>query len=129
MGFLFDANLSPRVARALAAMDYPVVHIYDVPELPDKAKDPEIISWCRENGQIWVTQDIKSRRMDQHGPLIRQAGVSVAWFRPPSKKGWSHKRCLEVFLKWIDDMLARFSADSMVLHQYSTKANKPIKLP
>ena len=127
MRFLFDANLSPRVARALAAMEYPVVHIFDVDNLDDHAEDPEIIRWCRQNNHVWVTQDLKSRRITQHGPLIRDTGISVAFFRPPSKKGWSHSECLRVFLRWIDDMVSRFSRGRTVLHQYSSRTHKPIE--
>ena len=126
MPFLFDANLSPYVARALTAMKYPVVHIFDAGALDDDADDPEIIRWCRQHNHVWVTQDLKSRRITQHGPLIRETGISVAWFRPPSKGGWSHKECLKVFLKWIDDMVSRYSGGQTVLHQYSSRTHKPI---
>lgn len=60
------------MARALDWVEWPIVHVADVPELADSAlpegqcdaEDPDIASWCAARDQVLVTldADFKVRR-------------------------------------------------------------------
>lgn len=66
MRFLLDNNLSPKTARALAALGYDVVHLRD--ELAADAADEVWMAECARRG--WVA--ISHERNIQAKPSLRQ---------------------------------------------------------
>lgn len=55
MRLLFDANLSPEVARRLSSSGYDAIHVADIGLL--SASDPDIMQAAVEEGRVLVTAD------------------------------------------------------------------------
>jgi predicted nuclease of predicted toxin-antitoxin system len=52
---LFDANLSPEVARLLSEVGHDAIHVQDIGLL--SAPDPEILQAAADDGRILITAD------------------------------------------------------------------------
>ena len=76
---LLDANLSPRVARALRADGYETIHVGDVGLLT--AEDEAILEWAAQHGYVVATADadfgaLLFRRRSTSPSVIHMRGVS-----------------------------------------------------
>lgn len=129
--FLFDENISWAIAQVLLQVEYSVRHVGNVPELGSGAHDADIIGWCSENHAVWVTADFKAKRINKYAPLIKQTGISVAWFRYPSKTPWNAKKWLRVIVNKIDILERDFSESRPRWLSYGAKGEKAllIQLP
>lgn len=109
---LFDANIPHQVAAAMKAFGCQAYQVAKAPGLRQDSKDPEVIRWCADRDVVLVTWDHKMRRTNQYLPLIRKTGVSIAFFRPPSKAGWTAKEWFRQVVKRMDDIEHAFSHQS-----------------
>lgn len=87
--FLFDANIPWQVPKALSFFDFEVRHVNHVADLGQSASDEAIFKWCQRNNAVLVTQDWKLRKRAGVLALIGGIPISIAFFRPPSRKGWA----------------------------------------
>lgn len=73
--FVLDEGFAPRLAAALAKMGFRADRV------EEGTKDPTTIRKLgeQEGPGIWVTRDLRSAV--QHGRLIEETGVSVAWIK------------------------------------------------
>lgn len=124
--FLFDNNISWAIAEVLSRVEYSVRHVRDVFELGTRPDDEDIISWCSKNDAVWVTADYKSRRMSKYGPLIKQTGISVAWFRYSSKNPWDAKKWLRIIVNKIDTMERDFSERRSLCIAYAERGKREL---
>lgn len=122
--FLFDENISWAIAEVLWQVEYSVQHVDNVPELGSGAHDEDIIRWCSENDAVWVTADFKAKRINKHAPLIKQTGISVAWFRYSSKNPWDAKKWLQVIVSKMDTLEKDFSESRPRWLSYGARGQK-----
>jgi len=73
--FFFDENISPRVAAALAALDFPVTHLLD--HLPQGTPDKDFFPYIGEQGWVLVTQDKRIRKRPHERIAMRKAGLGA----------------------------------------------------
>ena len=79
---LLDESLAPAVASSLASVGYNITSVETAFE-KDGVKDPEIITWCRNQQAVWIHADDRAKR--QHKVLLETSGIRTLWiFR---KKG------------------------------------------
>lgn len=86
--FCLDANLSFRVAKALAIIEHPVIHVASIPGLgtstvpgQQNAEDEDIAKWCATTETTLVTADEDFRgRWVRSGALMRH-GTEVIVFK------------------------------------------------
>ena len=128
MRFLFDACIPRQVAQALNIVNYDVEHVQTVTELPDDADDADIIEWCKKNDAVLVTGDYKLSKTRRYAELLKETGVSVAFFRPPSKRGWTRKEWFWQAVKRISRMEEVFSKGSPRYFRFKAKRVEEIPL-
>jgi hypothetical protein len=118
---LFDEDIPRQVAEALHAFGCQASHVLLVPELASGATDHEIIRWCSDKGAELVTADYKMKTTQRYAGLLRRNRVSAAFFRPPSKQGWTAKDWLRQVVNRMDDMQREFSERSPVYRAYRSR--------
>lgn len=126
--FVFDEDVPSVVAEALRLVGYDAHHVRGVKGLSQAAEDTEIIDWCAKNRAVWVTADWKARTTKKHQALLRGRRVSVAWFRPPSKSGWTRKEWFRVVVHWIERMESDFAISRPRWCRYTSKTRQEISL-
>jgi hypothetical protein len=128
VAFLFDECIPPQIARALSIVEYDAVAVGDVPELGRGADDAEVIRWCGERGAVLVTADLKMKRPSGYRELMKESGISVAFFKP-RKGGWLLKEWFRQVVRQTDHMEDRFSRRGPSYWRYSSKGRgKPVAL-
>jgi hypothetical protein len=128
VAFLFDECIAPQIARALSVVQYDAVAVQDVPDLGRGADDSEVIRWCRDQGAVLVTADLKMKRPSGYWELLRQSGISVAFFKP-RKGGWLLKEWFRQVVRQTDHMEERFSRRVPAYWRYSSKGRgRPVNL-
>ncbi len=73
---LYDEDVSPKVAKALRALDFQVHHVGEEGQPPKNASDEEVLSFAQKTNQIVVT---KNHDMIM---LCAEQGASVVWLDP-----------------------------------------------
>jgi len=122
MRFLFDGCIPRQVAQALNIVNYDVEHIQTVTELADDGDDAEIIEWCKKNDAVLVTADYKLSKTRRYAELLKETGRSAAFFRPPSKRGWTRKEWFKQAVRRIDKMEEVFSKGSPRYFRFSSRS-------
>jgi hypothetical protein len=120
VAFLFDECIAPQIAQALEVVKYDAVAVEDAPELGRAADDAQVIQWCRDRGAVLVTADLRMRRPKGYRELIKQSGISVAFFGP-RKDGWLLKEWFRQVVRQTDHMEEKFSRRRPVYWQYSSR--------
>lgn len=79
--FLFDENLSPRIARALNELSpYDVASVVDHPELGRESDDvKEIIRVCNHEGWDLVLNDWQIRQKEHQRAALLESDLGAFW--------------------------------------------------
>jgi predicted nuclease of predicted toxin-antitoxin system len=80
--FLFDNDISPRIARAIQALvenEHVVMALKD--EFPSNAADVDWLPAAGRQGWIVVSRDAKQRRRDVERNAIRESGARTVYIR------------------------------------------------
>jgi PIN like domain len=87
--YLFDNNISPKLAYMLAALDVDVHAVRDV--LRADAPDEEIFAHLRENPHVWVSGDRRQLTRPAQAALLKAAKITALYFGPfwPKLIGWN----------------------------------------
>jgi len=87
LGFVLDAQISYRVADALALVGLPFLHVSKVPGFGDPAvrgrapvEDADIAKWCGVTGRILVTADGDFKGRWVRSGLLARHGAEVIVF-------------------------------------------------
>jgi len=71
----------------LGLFGFDIQHVEWIPQFqnrPEGVDDPEIIAWCKDNGRVWITHDIKAKK--KHDADLKAGRISVLWLRGHSEK-------------------------------------------
>ncbi len=101
MTFAFDENLPPKVAQALALLDFPVVHVLDV--LPRGTPDQDLFGEAVARDWVLVTHDKGMWKKKGHREALMQSGAGV--FVLVSSAAHSPAELTELLLRKLPDML------------------------
>jgi len=96
-----DENLPPKVAQALAVIDFPVTHVID--HLPRGTADEELFVEAAKRDWVLVTRDAKMWRKRGQQAALLQAGIGV--FVMVSSAAQSPSDLLALLLKRMPEML------------------------
>lgn len=107
MNFIFDANLSFRLAEGLAILesgndpDKEVIvsckHANYVDDLGEGATDPQVIQYAGKNKAIIISQDDDFKRIQGNRVLIKELKVGYVLYKPP-KHGCRYWEIVEAFI-------------------------------
>lgn len=85
MRFLFDRNVSEHLARGLShfCREHDVTHQDDDGRFERDDTDVEILAKLQEDaeGLVWVTADLRQKRVKAERAAILQSGVSVVFLK------------------------------------------------
>lgn len=101
MKLALDENLPPKVAQALAVLDFPVIHVLD--HLPRGTPDEKLFAEAAQRDWVLVTRDVKMWRKRGQREALMQAGIGV--FVLVSSVARSPSELTAVLLKHIQDMM------------------------
>lgn len=85
--FLFDQNVSERIAHALNVLEFDVQHVKDIEGLGEEATDEEILAYCETNGACVVTRDLAIRRRPAFRAAIRSHKVGAFFVGGKERSG------------------------------------------
>jgi predicted nuclease of predicted toxin-antitoxin system len=107
MNFIFDANLSFRLAEGLAILESgndaerEVIanckHADNVEDLGIGATDPQVIQYAGKNSAIIISQDDDFKRIEGNRLLIKELKVGYVLYKPP-KRGCRYWDIVESFV-------------------------------
>ena len=107
MNFIFDANLSFRLAEGLAILEsgndpeWEVIvnckHADRVEDLGEGATDPQVIEYAGKNNAIIISQDDDFKRIVGNKLLIKELKVGYILYKPP-KRGCRYWDIVEAFI-------------------------------
>lgn len=80
MKFLFDANFSPRIVRALRELELDCELVHSTEHLAPAAKDPEVFQLARSLEAILVTKDRKILKREHELAAYHSAGIAAFIF-------------------------------------------------
>lgn len=80
MRYVFDACLSYRLARMLAAIKVEAIPLRDI--LPEWADDLEIYATLRASHDVLLTYDHKQKTRIHEAKAIKASGVTALWIGP-----------------------------------------------
>ncbi len=118
---LFDEDIPKQVAKALAAFGCQASHVAGVRALGEGASDDQIIQWCKDNAATLVTADYKMKTTQRYAALLREHKVSAAFFRTPSKRGWTAKEWFRQVVNRMDDIQREFPQRSPLYRVYRSR--------
>jgi len=104
MHFIFDENLSHRLAEGLSLLESgdlssPITKISHMNQLlEDGASDQEVIQEAGKTNAIIISQDDDFKRIRSHKALIKSLGVGYVMYRPP-KRGSSYWDIVQAFIQ------------------------------
>ena len=108
MKIFFDENFPPQIAKALQILQSPRteedVEVYNIADyfgqgVSDENWIPEI---AKKNG-IVITQDLNIHRSRNQKELLKNSGLRIVFFKPPSNKGYTYWEFVENVIKnWND---------------------------
>jgi len=96
-----DENLPPKVAQALALLDFPVTHVLE--HLARGTTDEDLFAEAAKRDWVLVTRDAKMWRKRGQQEALRQAGIGV--FVLVSSAAHSPSDLMALLLKRIDEMV------------------------
>ena len=110
MNFLFDANLSYRLADGLNVLESgndaekeviaTCVHSDFIDELGTGAKDPQLISYASKSNSVIISQDDDFKRIQSNARMLKDLKVGYILYKPP-KHGSRYWEIVESFiLSW-----------------------------
>jgi len=126
---LFDNCIPWQVATALTLVEVQAHHVTDTRELGPSATDRQIAEWCQQNRAVWVTVDWKARKRREVQASPALAGISIAFFRPPSHSGWTRRQFVQQVLRRVDAMEKLYDAEYPVWYQFSARTVKRLPIP
>ncbi len=128
--YLCDNCIPCQVAEVLVLVEVQACHLKDIRELGTNATDQQIAEWCQQNRAVWMTVDWKARKRREVQAIPALAGVSIAFFRTPSRSGWTRRQFVQQVLRRVDAMEKLYDAEYPVWYQFSaTGAPKPVASP
>lgn len=85
-----------------------ITHVEWVPQFqgrPEGVEDPEIIAWCKDDGRVWITHDIKAKK--KHAADLKANRISVLWIRghPEQFATWQQFKILVRVIDKLHQML------------------------
>lgn len=107
--FLVDENLSPSVARAIAACGFDITSVQQEFEGRSGVDDREIIDWLGQYGRqksVWITADKSAAKA--HAKCLLAKQNSVLWIYRP-KKGLSKLQELQIIsllIEYLNDLIS-----------------------
>ena len=113
---LFDENISPRVARALAELGYAAAHVGGVNEPPLGSTDEEVLAHARRTNQVIVTSNHDMIE------LCAEEAESLVWVDPYGRRLNYRKMVLRCF-EGIEDWEIMLSAGQVCVHSLATRTN------
>ena len=110
--------MAPNIATALRLFKFDVFHLREIPELSPGSKDPEIFSWCKQNGRVWITHDIESKT--KHAAALKANRTSVLWVRghPEQTPNWVF---FKIIVKEIDKFHEKLQKAHGAIHYRATR--------
>lgn len=96
MKFFFDNNLSPKTAKALAALDYDVIHLRD--EFPGDTPDEEWMPSCARKGWVAISHDRNIQAKPHLRETLEACGL-VIFFMPKSMNSLDPREMMIALLK------------------------------
>jgi predicted nuclease of predicted toxin-antitoxin system len=86
--YLFDNNISPKLAKMLVALDKEVFAVRNV--LAADAKDEDILVFLAQHPYVWISADRKQTTRPSQARLLKQAKVTALYLGPFWSKmnGW-----------------------------------------
>lgn len=108
MKFLFDNDLPHGIATALRALNQPVQHVRDVPELGAAAPDDLNLSYAGRRGFALVTRDRAIKRTPQYRAIIEEERVGLFFVAAGKSRQLSGWELAKLLVKAWDDIV-RFS--------------------
>ena len=96
------------MATALGLFEFDITHVEWVSQFqnrPEGVDDPEIIVWCKDNGRVWITHDIKAKK--KHEVDLKANRISVLWIRghPEQFATWQQFKILVRVIDKLHQML------------------------
>lgn len=93
--------------------------------------DTDIISFCRDNGLVWVTKDWSAGIVDVRVAQLRREGVSVWWLREESRKQMQRPELLYVAARDIESAIFQVETARQPIYIMSSAGRKAreIRLP
>ena len=128
--YLCDNCIPCQVAELLVLVQVQACHVKDIRELGTDATDQQIAEWCEQKEAVWMTVDWKARKRREVQAIPALAGISIAFFRTPSRSGWTRRQFVQQVLRRVDAMEKLYDAEYPVWYQFSaTGAPKPVAIP
>jgi predicted nuclease of predicted toxin-antitoxin system len=98
VGFFFDENLPPQIARALAQVELPVFNAHD--EQLRQTPDPILFQHCRERGLVFVTKDRRIHKNPAERLALAEAQITVINIEP--SKGTQLRPLFALIVRHLD---------------------------
>lgn len=127
--YLFDNCIPWQVATALTLVEVQACHLKDIRELGTDATDRQIAEWCQQNRAVWVTADLRASKRRRVQAIPALARISIAFFRPPFRSGWTRREWLLNVLKRVDEMENRYDAEYPVWYRLTARTFKRLPIP
>jgi len=92
----------------LGLFGFAVTHVKWIPEFRNRQEgidDPEIIRWCKDDGRVWITHDIRAKK--KHEADLKTNRISVLWIRghPEQFSTWQQFKILVRVIDRLHQML------------------------
>lgn len=98
MTYIFDENLSPRIAQALAVLELPVVHVND--RYGRGAREVDFLPNVAACGWVLVTCDRHIRTRPAEKLALQRAGVTAIFMGDKFPQSPFHKQALWFLQNW-----------------------------
>ena len=127
--YLFDNCIPWQVAEALALVEVEARNARDVPGLGPAAEDRQIAAWCEQSAAVWVTADLKASKRRRVQAIPALGRISIAFFQPPSRSGWTRRQWVLQVLKRVDEMEKLYDAEYPVWYRLTARTFKRLLIP
>ena len=124
--YLCDNCIPWQVAEVLVLVEVQACQVKDIRELGTDATEQQIAEWCERREAVWMTVDWKARKRREVQAIPALARISIAFFRPPSRSGWTRRQFVQQVLKRIDAMEKQFGAKYPVWYRFSARGAREI---
>lgn len=122
--YVLDESISRRVARALEAVDVPIVTARDQLDRFG-VDDDDILDWCGANDAVWIHADRAA--YTKHRQRMQSSGARTLWIQRPGGQ-MSRTELLRVISFALPLMEERIQREPGNLH-YRVTAASPLDIP
>lgn len=123
MHYIFDANLSHRLAEGLHILEQGndrsrepivfIVHADKVGELGRGATDAQIIAYAGKTQAIIISQDDDFKRIKSNMQLLKGLSVGYVLYRTPKKGGARYWEIVEAFISGWKQLKTKIAETSL----------------